>query len=184
MATVGGPAEWRENHRQLCCRSESEVRHSATSREEAAWLCENTSLQTNNNQQDVRFRIKEKVTATTRWRQDLQEELSLNTKQTESLKKNLRKLKSSLIKSEEPLKVTTECQQYRRSRIGIDKIRDQVEEHLIKETDCIRDYQQRMKLLIEMMIKQVEANKLAQKTLSTDIRNKVCLTFYPSDILI
>ena len=182
MATVGGPAEWRESHRQLCSSAETELRQAGRVREEAAWLCENAALQTSNNQQDVRFRIKEKLSATTRWRQDLQEELGLNTKQTESLKKNLRKLKSSLIKSEEPLKVTTECQQYRRSRVGIDKIRDQVEDHLSKETDCIRDYQQRMKLLVEMMIKQVDANKLAQKTLSTDIRNKVSLIFPLRDI--
>ena len=173
MATVGGPTEWRENHRELCSRSEREVRQSARSREEAAWLCENTSLQTVNNQQDVRFRIKEKLTATTRWRQELQEERDLNIKQTESLKKTLSKLRRALIKSEEPLKVTTECQHYRQSRVGVDKISDQVEEHLSKETDCIRDYQQRMKLLVEMMIKQMEANKMAQKTLNTDMRNKV-----------
>ena len=173
MATVGGPAEWREDHRQLCCRSDSQLRQSAKSREEAVWLVDNTRLQTDNNQQDVRFRIKEKLTTTTRWRQELQEELSLNTKQSESLKKNLSKLKRALIKSEEPLKVTTECQHYRKSRIGVDKIQDQVEEQLYKETDCIRDYQQRMKLLIEMMIKQMDSNKMAQKTLSTDMRNKV-----------
>ena len=173
MASVGGPAEWREDHRQLCSRSEREVSQSAKSREEAAWLCENSSLQTVNNQQDVRFRIKEKLTATTRWRQELQEERDLSTKQTESLKRSLAKLKRALIKSDEPLKVTTECQHYRQSRIGVDKIRDQVEEQLTKETDAIRDYQQRMKLLIELMVKQMEANKLAQKTLSTDMRNKV-----------
>ena len=97
----------------------------------------------------------------------------MNTNQTESLKKNLIKLKRALIKSDEPLKVNCECQQYRKSRIGVDKIRDQVEEQLTKETDAIRDYQQRMKLLIELMVKQMEANKLAQKTLSTDMRNKV-----------
>lgn len=44
---------------------------------------------------------------------------------------------------------------------------------LVKEVDCIRDYQQRMKLLIELIIKQLDANFSAQKQLNTDIRNKV-----------
>ena len=97
----------------------------------------------------------------------------MNKKQTESLKKSLTKLKKALMKSDEPLKVSTECQHYRQSRIGIDKIEDEVETSLVKEVDCIRDYQQRMKLLVELMIKQVETNNKAQKQLVTDIRNKV-----------
>ena len=44
---------------------------------------------------------------------------------------------------------------------------------LVKEVDCIREYQQKMKLLIELIIKQLDANLSAQKQLSTDIRNKV-----------
>ena len=97
----------------------------------------------------------------------------MNKKQTESLKKSLIKLKKALMKSDEPLKVSTECQHYRQSRIGIDKIEDEVEISLVKEVDCIREYQQRMKLLVELMIKQEETNNQAQKQLVTDIRNKV-----------
>ena len=44
---------------------------------------------------------------------------------------------------------------------------------LVKEVDCIREYQQKMKLLIELIIKQLDANLSAQKQLNTDIRNKV-----------
>ena len=173
MAAVGGPGQWREEQRRLLRLSGREVRVALRCREEADWLCEDTKLQTDNAQEDVRYRIKEKLTTTTRWKQELQEELTMNTKQTESLKKNLSKLKKALIKSDEPLKVNSECQHYRKSRIGIDNIQDDVEDKLTNEVDCIRDYQQRMKLLIELIIKQLETNKLAQKTLTTDIRNKV-----------
>lgn len=173
MAAVGGAEEWREEHRQLCSKADLSVREAARARGEAAWLCDNTNHTTRRAQEDVRFRIKEKLTTTTRWRQELQEELTMNTNQTESLKKNLIKLKRALIKSDEPLKVNCECQQYRKSRIGVDNVNDVVEEHLSKEVDCIRDYQQKMKTLVELIVKQMEANTLAQKTLTTDIRNKV-----------
>ena len=173
MAAVGGAGQWREEQRRLWRLSGREVREALRCREEAAWLCEDTKQHTNSAQEDVRYRIKEKLTTTSRWKQELQEELAMNTKQTESLKKNLSKLRKALIKSDEPLKVNSECQQYRKSRIGIDNIQDDVEDQLTKEVDCIRDYQQRMKLLVELIIKQFEANKLAQKKLNTDIRNKV-----------
>ena len=44
---------------------------------------------------------------------------------------------------------------------------------MVKEVDCIRDYQHKMKLLVEVMVKQVDSNCQAQKLLVTDIRNKV-----------
>ena len=73
--------------------------------------------------------------------------------------------------------MSTECQHYRQSRIGVDKVEDEVETALVKEVDCIRDYQQKMKMLIELMVKQVEANNSAQKKIMVDIKNKVKETF-------
>ena len=171
--TVGETLQWREGQRELCSMADIAVREAEKVREEAAWLCDRADLSTRRSQEDVRFRIREKVTSTSRWRQELEEELVMNTKQTESLKKNLVRLRRALTKSEEPLKVSGECQQYRRSRIGCDNVADMVEEQLTKEVDCIREYQQRMKLLVELITKQMEANRLAQKTLASDIRNKV-----------
>ena len=43
---------------------------------------------------------------------------------------------------------------------------------MLKEVNAIREYQQRMKLLIEEMLKQIEANTKAQKTLTTDTKHK------------
>ena len=73
--------------------------------------------------------------------------------------------------------MSTECQHYRQSRIGVDKVEDEVETALVKEVDCIRDYQQKMKMLIELMVKQVEANNSAQKKIMVDLKNKVKETF-------
>ena len=65
----------------------------------------------------------------------------------------------------------------------MDKVEDEVETALEKEVDCIRDYQQKMKMLIELMVKQVEANNSAQKKIMVDLKNKVKETFCFSSIL-
>ena len=59
----------------------------------------------------------------------------------------------------------------------MDKVEDEVETALVKEVDCIRDYQQKMKMLIELMVKQVEANNSAQKKIMVDLKNKVNETY-------
>lgn len=74
-------------------------------RDTSSWLREQSRNQTERGQEDVRFRIKEKVASTRQWKEELQEELSLNKKQTESLKKCLSRMKKALMKSDEPLKV-------------------------------------------------------------------------------
>ena len=76
------------------------------------------------------------------------------------------------------MQVSTECQHYRKSRIGVDSVEDEVEAALVKEVDAIRDYQSRMKMLVELMVKQLDANNAAQKQLMTDLRNKVIIYMY------
>ena len=122
--------------------------------------------------QDVKFRLEERLNQTSRWREELQEELQANKKETQVLQKCLMKLKKALIKTDEPMRVNSECQNYRKSRKGIERIADAVEESLENEVDCIRDYQQRMKQLVEQMVRQAETNYQAQKGLVSDLRNK------------
>ena len=172
MAAVKAPVEWKEQNLDHCSKADDSLRASEKIRDEATWLANERKNETERAQQDVKFRIQEKVTSTSRWQQELKEELQLNKKQTESLNNGLSKLKRALIKTDEPMKVNSECQNYRRSRIGIDKIEDGVEEFLVKEVNSIREYQQRMKLLIEQMVIQVEANNKSQKNLMTDMKNK------------
>ena len=172
MATLKAPIEWKEQYVENCGKADDSLRAAEKIRDEATWLVKERENETDRAQQDVKFRLQEKVRSTSRWQQELKEELQLNKKQTESLSNGLTKLKKALIKTDEPMKVNSECQNYRKSRIGIDKIEDGVEELLIKEVNAIREYQQRMKLLIEEMLKQVEANTKAQKNLMTDMKHK------------
>ena len=166
------PVEWKEQYLERCSKADDSMRESEKLRQESSWLITEKGNETERAQQDVKYRLKEKLQSTSRLQQELKEELQLNKKQTESLNNGLSKLKKALIKTDEPMKVNSECQNYRKSRIGIDKIDDGVEIHLEKEISAIRDYQQRMKLLIEEMLKQIEANNKAHKNLMTDIKHK------------
>ena len=105
MTSIKTPVEWRHQHTSLVSSTDTCLRTSARVRDEATWLTDHTRVQTSRDQEDVRFRLKEKLKSTARWREELQEELALNKKQTESLRRCLAKLKKALAKSDEPLKV-------------------------------------------------------------------------------
>ena len=105
MTSIKTPVEWRHQHTSLVSSTDTCLRTSARVRDEATWLNDHTRVQTSRDQEDVRFRLKEKLKSTARWREELQEELALNKKQTEALRRCLAKLKKALAKSDEPLKV-------------------------------------------------------------------------------
>ena len=172
MTTVKAPVEWKDQYVENCAKADNSLREAEKVRDDATWLMKEKGNETERAQQDVKFRLQEKIKSTSRWQQEIKEEFQLNKKQTESLSSALSKLKKALIKTDEPMKVNSECQNYRKSRIGIDKIEDGVENMLTKEVSAIREYQQRMKLLIEEMLKQIEANNKAQKNLTTDMKHK------------
>ena len=108
MTSIKSPGEWRDQHTSLVSGADTCLRTSARVRDEATWLNDHTRVQTSRDQEDVRFRLKEKLKSTARWREELQEELALNKKQTEALRRCLAKLKKALAKSDEPLKVSLE----------------------------------------------------------------------------
>ena len=66
MASVKTPSEWKHQHVTLVGTTDTSLRTSARVRDEAAWVRDQTKHQTDRTQEDVRFRIKEKLTSTNR----------------------------------------------------------------------------------------------------------------------
>ena len=71
-----------------------------------------------------------------------------------------------------PLGVAGECQQLRKGRVGVDKAEDSVDMYLENEVVTIREFQGSLKTLVEAMVKQEDANTIAQRKLQGDLRNK------------
>ena len=66
MASVKTPSEWKHQHVTMVGTADMSLRTSARVRDEAAWVRDQTKHQTDRTQEDVRFRIKEKLTNTNR----------------------------------------------------------------------------------------------------------------------
>ena len=66
MTSVKAPVEWTKHHEAVTERSDTSLRASTRAREESSWTRDQTRVITDRTQQDVRFRIKEKLKSTTR----------------------------------------------------------------------------------------------------------------------
>ena len=66
MASVKAPVEWTKHHEAVTETSDTSLRTSTRVREESSWTRDQTRVITDRTQQDVRFRIKEKLKSTTR----------------------------------------------------------------------------------------------------------------------
>ena len=58
--------EWLSQHAGLLAAAQTSVRVSARARDEARWLVEHTELATERGQADVRCRVRERLSSTTR----------------------------------------------------------------------------------------------------------------------
>ena len=66
MTSVKAPVEWTKHHETVTETSDTSLRTSTRVREESSWTRDQTRVITDRTQQDVRFRIKEKLKSTTR----------------------------------------------------------------------------------------------------------------------
>ena len=88
------------------------------------------------------------------------------------LQEALRHLEHSYVQTKRPMKVNTECLHYREGRVGIDQVKDMVEDNLKKEVNNIRKYQDKMKILLEKVHRQVDDHKEVQARLRKDLEHK------------
>ncbi|KAK8742847.1 hypothetical protein OTU49_001696, partial [Cherax quadricarinatus] len=100
------------------------------------------------------------------------QELDRMLAETNRLNDSRRALEHAHRDTENPLHVTKECLYFRENRQGIDLVRDQPEEAMLREVDTIKDCQTRMKNLLDRVNLQLSRNRAARQDLEHDTMNK------------
>lgn len=71
-----------------------------------------------------------------------------------------------------PLHINHECLYHREARQGIDKVHDQVEKSLLTEVDRLKNSQDRLRMCLDQIDKQLADLRAAQHSLQEDIAYK------------
>lgn len=90
----------------------------------------------------------------------------------ENLKEYRRTLEKALGDTANPLHIAEECLMHREKRQGIDLVHDDVERTLIKEVDCIKKCQAKMKKVLDKAYVQLKMNRAAQHAMEIDAKDK------------
>ncbi|NXG55945.1 TEKT3 protein, partial [Hemiprocne comata] len=154
-------------------------KESETARRDAERLRANTSRlthdkyqQTRTSQQESTKNLGERVRDIGFWKSELCYELDKMIGETNALMDVKNGLERALAQTEAPLQVSPECLLHREKRMGIDLVRDEVEEQLLAEVDVIRSCQERMWRSLEKAKAQLRSNRAAQHELEKDLANK------------
>ncbi|XP_043946458.1 tektin-3 [Protopterus annectens] len=166
------PDDWyKSNH--IHYKDSESSRHSAERlRLDTARLIQFKDQQTRRSQSETSKNIGERVTDIAFWRSEINHETDQMIGETNALTDVKKRLERALAETEGPLQVAQECLYNREKRMAIDLVHDDVEKQLLKEVDCIKSCQERMRRHVDRATTQLLANRAAQHELERDINDK------------
>lgn len=164
--------EWIESNLNHYQGAHSSRTKSERIRNEADTLMANCSSKTQRSQQEASNRLGTRIEDCNSWRADLQTELDNNIRENGLLKETKSELEHAIAETERPLRINNECIKNREARIGIDLVKDEVENSLEREVENIKTYQQRMQKMLARVNQQIETNHSMQDKLHADLEHK------------
>lgn len=135
-------------------------------------LGQETDDKTKRAQDESGKKLGERITDTSYWKNELDNELNAVIAETAKLGDTKAVAEKFLQETENPLHISQECIYNREKRQGVDLVHDNVEKDLLGEIDVIKSCQCKMQALIERAANQLDANRSAQHELEKDKRDK------------
>ncbi|GCC27285.1 hypothetical protein chiPu_0005709 [Chiloscyllium punctatum] len=172
LLTRYSPQDWYESNQTSYRESES-YRHNAEKlRADTVRLIQNKENITKKTQFETNKNLGERVNDIMFWKSELAHETEQMIGETNSLIEVKKRLERALTETEGPLQMAQECLYQREKRIGIDLVHDDVEKQLLKEVECIKSCQERMRRYLNKSITQLASNRETQHELEQDISDK------------
>ncbi|KAG4075611.1 hypothetical protein HA402_003436 [Bradysia odoriphaga] len=163
------PSEWFNSNMATFTESDINRNQSERLRNDAVRLMRQTDEKTTQSQRDAGRRLGERLTDLTFWRNELNTELEKLLSEYALLSDTRRKTNKALQDLDPPLHIAQECLYHRESRQGINKVHDNVEKSLLTEVDNLRNSQEKLKMCLDMIDKQLSDLRACQHALQEDI---------------
>ncbi len=125
-------SDWHTSNKIVSSNAERLRNSSHTIRQEARSLRNQTENHTRWTQHDTNTKLEKRIDDINEWKEALERCLADTDKEIESLQVEKEKTERALEAKQLPLDVAIECLMLRENRIGIDLVRDEVEEQLHK----------------------------------------------------
>ncbi|XP_024420362.2 tektin-1 [Desmodus rotundus] len=171
------PLEWHIANKNQYHRAEAQRSQSERLVAESQRLVEEIEKTTRKSQSDVNKKLEQRLEEIRFWKKELDDRLEQLVYVTEDLLACKTRLEKALESLKEPLHITQTCLEYREKRVGIDLVRDEVEQELIKEAEIIQGVMALLTRTLEETTEQIRLNRAAKYNLEKDLKDKfVALT--------
>ncbi|XP_047614496.1 tektin-1 [Phacochoerus africanus] len=166
------PSEWHIANKNQYHRAEAQRSRSERLVAESQRLVDEIEKTTRKSQSDVNKKLEQRLEEVRFWKKELDDKLEQLVSATEDLLIYQTRLEKALESLKEPLHITEKCLEYREKRIGIDLVRDEVEQELIKEAEVIQGVTALLTRTLEETSEQIRLNRSAKYSLEKDLRDK------------
>ncbi|XP_003131920.4 tektin-1 [Sus scrofa] len=166
------PSEWHIANKNHYHRAEAQRSRSERLVAESQRLVDEIEKTTRKSQSDVNKKLEQRLEEVRFWKKELDDKLEQLVSATEDLLIYQTRLEKALESLKEPLHITEKCLEYREKRVGIDLVRDEVEQELIKEAEVIQGVRALLTRTLEETAEQIRLNRSAKYSLEKDLRDK------------
>uniref|UniRef100_A0A8D1Z3R9 Tektin n=1 Tax=Sus scrofa TaxID=9823 RepID=A0A8D1Z3R9_PIG len=166
------PSEWHIANKNHYHRAEAQRSRSERLVAESQRLVDEIEKTTRKSQSDVNKKLEQRLEEVRFWKKELDDKLEQLVSATEDLLICQTRLEKALESLQEPLHITEKCLEYREKRVGIDLVRDEVEQELIKEAEVIQGVRALLTRTLEETAEQIRLNRSAKYSLEKDLRDK------------
>ncbi|XP_032287759.1 tektin-1 isoform X1 [Halichoerus grypus] len=171
------PSEWHIANKSQYHRAEAQRSRSERLVAESQRLVDEIEKTTRKSQSDVEKKLEQRLEEVRFWKKEQDDKLEQLVYVTEDLLTYQTRLVNALESMKEPLHITQMCLEYREKRVGIDLVRDEVEQELVKEAEVIRGVMALLTRTLEEVSEQIRLNRSARYNLEKDLKDKfVALT--------
>ena len=141
-------------------------------RGEASLLIDDSGRKKSRNQKEVSKLIGDRLEEIYDVIVELKHELESNKNQSQLLIQAFKHLEFVLVQTKRPLKIGLKCLNIREEKVSIENVKDLVEKYLKKEVDVIREYQGKIKILLQLMEMNIFDCHERQDALKSEIEKK------------
>uniref|UniRef100_A0A8C6J545 Tektin n=1 Tax=Melopsittacus undulatus TaxID=13146 RepID=A0A8C6J545_MELUD len=166
------PSEWDIAARMQCASTESLKSRSERMTAESQRLLAEVEKTTQKTQSDVNKKLEQRLEEIKFWKQELSNKHEEVVNETELLLTFKTRLEKSLQSCKEPLVIAQKCLLNRQRRVGIDLVRDEVEQELVKEVEILQGVIALLGRMLEQTDEQIRLNRSAKYNLEMDLKDK------------
>lgn len=167
------PAQWQDLNRRNYSSADEERAAAQKLRAECERLRKETDATTVRTQESVGHKFSQRIRDIAFWKEELEKKVEENSAETRLLVQRKEELERALAATTVPLKVAGSCLEFRKKRVSVDLVHDDVDIQLAGEVTVIEGVQSLLQQTFDHAVEQIRLLKSCKYKLEKELADKL-----------